>query len=128
MLTPDLVFEPSASFPECFCGSEPFLQSMTVTNIGAGAAVNLNLTLNQVVPKGGMDLISFYVDSAGISVDVPVVPAFFEPSITDAPCDIDPEVWRRAIASFPELASGASITFFWETYMCDQDCLGEGIE
>jgi gliding motility-associated-like protein/uncharacterized repeat protein (TIGR01451 family) len=128
MLTPDLVFEPSASFPECFCGSEPFLQSMTVTNIGAGAAVNLNLTLNQVVPKGGMDLISFYVDSAGISVDVPVVPAFFEPSITDAPCNIDPEVWRRAIASFPELASGASITFFWETYMCDQDCLGEGIE
>ncbi len=127
-LNPNLVFEPSASVPACFCGSEPFLQSITVTNIGAGTALDLNLTMNQAVPSGGMDLISFYVDSVGTIVDIPVVPALSEPFPTDAPCDIDPEIWRRAIASFPALAAGASITFFWETYMCDQECLGENIQ
>lgn len=127
-LTPNLVFQPIASVPECFCGSEPFLQGMNVTNTGTGEAVNFDLTLNQILPSGGMDLVSFYIDSAGTIIDIPVNATSANPFEVDSPpCNIDPQIWQRVIASFPQLAAGESITFYWETYLCDQDCLGENI-
>ncbi len=120
-LIPELVFEPIVEVPECFCGPDPLVQGMKVSNIGDGAATDLILKIEQLSPNGGLDNNNLRMDSAGFTIQL--ASEFAGGSVIDIPgCYLPDGISKYSEIRVPRLDPGKMVTVFWDVYICQQNC------
>ncbi len=117
---PNLVFNPLPSVPADFCGSEPAIQQIEITNNGLQPATDIAITLgNEAAGLSGIDPTTVTIDSAGVLLDLDLTP--FTPLIFDD-CGTVTNIFETIVFSIPALAAGQSIIISWEAYVCAVDC------
>ncbi len=119
---PNLIWEPITSFSECFCGPDGYQQGMKITNIGAGAALDLVFIMRNLgILPGGIDPTSIVVDSAGITLDI--LPNLGNIAQLPSPCTGPSDgVTGSFLITIPKLGPSQTLTIFWDVYFCNTSC------
>ncbi len=121
-INPELVFTPQYSMVEDYCGNATHEQFLTIKNVGKGAARNTEITfipgLDEVFTYGGLDSISFKIDSAGVKKNVHFLDS--KPENLDG-CPQIPAL-KFAKISIPNIAPGDSLRVRFGFRICDEFC------
>ena len=117
---PNLIFTPLPSIPADFCGNEPAVQQIEVTNTGLQAATDISITLgNEDSSLSGIDPTTVLIDSSGLLLDLvlnPMNPIVFED------CGTVTNIFETINFTIPSLAPGETILISWQAYVCAVDC------
>jgi gliding motility-associated-like protein/uncharacterized repeat protein (TIGR01451 family) len=120
---PNLVFTPLPSIPADFCGNEPSIQQIEISNNGLQPATDIAIFLgNQDATISGIDPTTVTIDSAGVLLNLDLTlttPLAFEN------CGTVTNIFEGINFNILALAPGQSIIVSWEAYVCAVTCEDE---